>query len=456
MDAKAATLLNTTTPISGAGRKPAGSEQTGFGTLLQGAQTSSLAQGKGGAVLAVSAGGAAGATLLADIPALQTELVGKLQKVRDGALAELANGKPVGAVLSELGASLAKVLAGFDAAHGTKLREVLVRSLNGISPQAGSTVEKPASGKPGGASESIDEVFASLLMSLGLPGMAPERVPLQKGGAEVQSAAALLPARSTGETPPLAVHPKPEAAQAPAATPLPQGPADPAPNLPAAELRENGMDPRVRAVLEAATKGAGKTGKSDAQAAGLPVEPGKGDPKPGSLFAEAARAGALPDTAVARLTQHDGGATQRSEAVAQSGQPAAQPSPRFAAFLATQLRRADLHEGRTRVALTPRGLGDIEIDVERDKRGQINVVVRAESPAVLSALRGDRDTLANILAGQGIQMDSGTLDFEQFGGHGGQGEERSAGTGANFEDDVPVLGADWQPTILDGQVDIRT
>ena len=48
------------------------------------------------------------------------------------------------------------------------------------------------------------------------------------------------------------------------------------------------------------------------------------------------------------------------------------------------------------------------------------------------------------------------LDFEQFGGHGEGGDERSSGQSASIDEDVPVLGADWQPTIDDGQLDIRT
>ncbi|OOY08085.1 flagellar hook-length control protein FliK [Thioclava sp. F36-7] len=456
MDAIAATLLKTTASGAGAGRKSS-SEATGFGSLLQGVQpdAGSAARAETSPVAASPKG--ATAAILAGNPVLQAELAGKLQKLRDGALAELAQGKPIGAVLKELGTSLAAVLAEFDAAHGTKLQEGLAQALEAMQLQAGGAEAKSALDHGHDKSDTIDEVFASLLVSLGLQAKPAEPASPHKGGAQTQSVAGLMPAHSAGDLSSPAAQPKPEApqTQTQVITSVPQGLAGAVPAPLAPEVPQNDMDPRVRAVLEAAAKGAGKTGKTEAQAALLPAAPGKGDPKPAQPFAEAARAGALPDAAVARLTQHDASHAARSEAAAQPGQTA-QPSPRFAAFVATQLRRADLQEGRTRVALTPRGLGDIEIDVERDKRGQVNVVVRAESPAVLSALRGDRETLAAILAGQGLQMDSGALDFEQFGGHGEGGEERSSGQSASIDEDVPVLGADWQPTIDDGQLDIRT
>ncbi|MAQ35744.1 MULTISPECIES: flagellar hook-length control protein FliK [Thioclava] len=456
MDAIAATLLKTTASGAGGGRKPL-SEATGFGSLLQGAQPDAGSAAKAGASPAAASPKGATAAILAENPALQVELAGKLQKVRDGALAELAQGKPVEAVLKELGTSLATVLAEFDAAHGTKLQEALAQALKGMPLQAGGAEAKPASDHARDKSDTIDEVFASLLVSLGLQAKPAEPASPHKGGAQIPSVAGLMPAHSAGDLSSPAAQLKPEAPQTQpqVITSVPQGLAGAVPAPLAPEVPQNDMDPRVRAVLEAAAKGAGKTGKAEAQAALLPAESSKADPKPAQPFAEAARAGALPDAAVARLTQHDASHAARSEAAAQPGQTA-QPSPRFAAFVATQLRRADLQEGRTRVALTPRGLGDIEIDVERDKRGQVNVVVRAESPAVLSALRGDRETLAAILAGQGLQMDSGALDFEQFGGHGEGGDERSSGQSASIDEDVPVLGADWQPTIDDGQLDIRT
>ncbi|QPZ89807.1 flagellar hook-length control protein FliK [Thioclava electrotropha] len=456
MDAIAATLLKTTASGAGAGRKSS-SEATGFGSLLQGVQPDAGSAAKAGASAVAASPKGATAAVLAGNPALQAELAGKLQKVRDGALAELAQGKPIGAVLKELGSSLATVLAEFDAAHGTKLQEALAQALEAMELQAGGAEAKPASDHARDKSDTIDEVFASLLVSLGLQAKPPEPASPQKGGAQTPSVAGLTPAHSVGDLSSPMVQPQPEVpqTQTQVITSVPQGLAGAVPAPLAPEVPQNDMDPRVRAVLEAAANGAGKTGKTEAQAAVLSAAPGKGDPKPAQPFAEAARAGALPDAAVARLTQHDASHTARSEAPAQPGQTA-QPSPRFAVFVATQLRRADLQEGRTRVALTPRGLGDIEIDVERDKHGQVNVVVRAESPAVLSALRGDRETLAAILAGQGLQMDSGALDFEQFGGHGEGEEERSSGQGASIDEDVPVLGADWQPTIDDGQLDIRT
>ena len=86
-----------------------------------------------------------------------------------------------------------------------------------------------------------------------------------------------------------------------------------------------------------------------------------------------------------------------------------------------QIAGVRLSEGRTRIELTPRGLGDIEIDLRQDG-GQLRVVLRAENPAVLAGLRMDREGLVAMLRDGGVALGDGALSFESFDGHRPRGQ----------------------------------
>ncbi|TDE38876.1 flagellar hook-length control protein FliK [Antarcticimicrobium sediminis] len=105
-------------------------------------------------------------------------------------------------------------------------------------------------------------------------------------------------------------------------------------------------------------------------------------------------------------------ATTTTQGRSESG---AEPS-RFAAALAAQVRSAEVGDGHTRIALSPRGLGSIEVDVSTGEDGALKIVVRAENPAVLNSLRDERDLLAQALGG----MDTGSLDLQSFADRDGQ------------------------------------
>ncbi|MBM2575690.1 flagellar hook-length control protein FliK [Jannaschia sp. Os4] len=92
------------------------------------------------------------------------------------------------------------------------------------------------------------------------------------------------------------------------------------------------------------------------------------------------------------------------------------PRPAFAS-VTEGLRRVRLAEGRTRIELSPRELGDLQIDLRHDPSGRLTVVLRVENPAVLSAMRGDRDALLATLREGGVSVDLSDLSFESFGGH---------------------------------------
>lgn len=101
-------------------------------------------------------------------------------------------------------------------------------------------------------------------------------------------------------------------------------------------------------------------------------------------------------------------------------QASADPSASFmfARNVAAQIRGKVFEEGKTRVELSPRGLGDVEVEVARDDSGKLRVVLRIENPAVLTAFRQDREALLSVLREGGFEIDDSELAFEQFDGHG--------------------------------------
>lgn len=96
---------------------------------------------------------------------------------------------------------------------------------------------------------------------------------------------------------------------------------------------------------------------------------------------------------------------------------AAVPQGRLSASIAGQIMdvRANVASeiGRTRIELSPRGLGELEVDLRTDPSGRIRIVIRAENPMVLEALRADKDMLGDMLSGGRNGVD---LEFEMFNG----------------------------------------
>ena len=90
------------------------------------------------------------------------------------------------------------------------------------------------------------------------------------------------------------------------------------------------------------------------------------------------------------------------------------PASGFARNLVQQIRTAKFVDGHTRISLAPRGLGEIEIDMRPDEAGKLRIILRAENPAVLHALRGDRDGLLLTLTESGADIREADLSFEDF------------------------------------------
>lgn len=87
-------------------------------------------------------------------------------------------------------------------------------------------------------------------------------------------------------------------------------------------------------------------------------------------------------------------------------------------------------ETRTQITLRPDGLGTVEIDLTTDPSGRLSVLLRVENPAVLQALRADRDLLLMSLDQTGMDLNGAQLDFHGFGAESDpRSDERGARTG---------------------------
>lgn len=100
--------------------------------------------------------------------------------------------------------------------------------------------------------------------------------------------------------------------------------------------------------------------------------------------------------------------------IARPAEPGPPPNLGFARNIVQQIRGASFIDGHTRIALAPRGLGEIEIDLRTNESGQMRIVLRAENPAVLQALRGDRDGLLLALSDGSAGAEDADLEFEDF------------------------------------------
>lgn len=146
--------------------------------------------------------------------------------------------------------------------------------------------------------------------------------------------------------------------------------------------------------------------------------------------------------------------------IARPAEASPPPATGFARNLAQQIRHAKFTDGHTRVTLAPRGLGEIEIDMRPDEAGKLRIVLRAENPAVLHALRGDRDGLLMTLTESGADVRDADLSFEDFSHRQRRNAETSDALASGLTDggsqdtaDVTVL----QPRInAAGTVDMLT
>ncbi|GAA6209913.1 hypothetical protein NBRC116601_32060 [Cognatishimia sp. WU-CL00825] len=164
----------------------------------------------------------------------------------------------------------------------------------------------------------------------------------------------------------------------------------------------------------------------------------------------------LSDTPALRIDAAQTLDSTSAQATAQARSPEAQ-SPRFASALIQQVRAVDLQEGVTKVELTPRGLGSIEVELKTRADGSLAVVVRAENAHVLNSLREERDLLAQVIADVG----QGSVEFQEYSKNPDQGENGSGSGGNEFSDGALEATDEIEDTsqtakIGGGQLDLMT
>lgn len=143
-------------------------------------------------------------------------------------------------------------------------------------------------------------------------------------------------------------------------------------------------------------------------------------------------------------------------------------TPSFARNIAAQIQGVNFSQGTTRVELMPKGLGGIEIEIAKDDSGKLQVMVRAENSAVLTAMRSDREVLVTMLRDSGTAVDESSISFEsardgqgraaQGGGSQAQSQpNRAQQDQPEIADDQNVTdGDDDQPYVDDGRLNILT
>ncbi|CUI95670.1 hypothetical protein [Cognatishimia activa] len=200
----------------------------------------------------------------------------------------------------------------------------------------------------------------------------------------------------------------------------------------------------------------GATNPISAAAFGQPVSSGQFDlPKEFVPIALHDSVGLGPNTT--DLTE-----TNRQTATQQLLKPDV-PQAKFGQAVVNQMRSVDFQDGITKVALSPRGLGTIELEMKTNSDGSLSVVVRADNAHVLSSLRDERDLLGQIIGHSG----EASLDFQEFTSDqdhsfDGQGDGAFAGYGSDDSGDaggVDAVLVDQSTsvgTIGNGQLDLMT
>lgn len=399
----------------------------------------------------------------AELTATKVRIAGGLRVLEAATLQALraaqadGDSAKVAQILQGAAQAVGAMLGGTDAALGTdamtRIAALLTTDGAGAAGAApGSAPGLPGTGGAGGKDDPLAlamSMFAAVAQALGLV----RPVPPGQQTAPPQQAAEPAAALAT-----------PQAAMLPAALPAVAGPRDPAPT----PLRD------LVARLFQSGQDAAKDAKPEAKANGASAAKVQPDPFAqllqagvGGAALTAAQVGAQAGAqAPAPFVPADPTSLGATTLAAATSTPHAVQAAAFAGMLGTQIRAAQPSDGVTRIALSPRGLGEIEIDMKRDSSGRLNVVLRVENPMVLAALRNDHLRLTDMFAtpGGGAQP---SLDFESFANRDGQPQDqgrRRAGSLAGPDSatgDVAgagVAGTDtvWQDRIGRGALDIRT
>ncbi len=461
----AALLAGAAAPRAGAGASSGtGSAVGAVGDAASQAGTDGAPGGTGEAAAALAAlsglgkRGADAASLLASRVALAAGLRrGELAvrgRLSEGGVVAAGAGQAVTTAMADrVAAGLGRYLRRFDAQHGTDAVARLEKALSAVTEAKGADHAAPSSRDRGSAPDPA-ALFAMLSALYGLVHPravaidAARTVPVSGGAGGADDKMPAVPGARQDRA--LAGFEDPRM-QRLLSTLLAAAQGDKSSSAALAAVARSGAavaSPVVAKAADPATTPPALPGTRDHALAGLLAATfGDASPAAGGGMPAAQAAGATP-----AATPHGFAAL-----------PPGISQARFAQFVTGQIRGVTIGQGQTRIALSPRGLGDIEIDLRHHDDGALRVVVRADNPVVLASLRSDRETLAQILAGNGLGGAGATLDFEGFAGHEGRRGQQETGrhpsSGAPMADSAeavaPASGS-WRAQIGNGRLDIRT
>ncbi|SFT09081.1 hook-length control protein FliK [Sulfitobacter marinus] len=206
--------------------------------------------------------------------------------------------------------------------------------------------------------------------------------------------------------------------------------------------------------------------KNDAQTAGLALNPsgkntvtdtGTATQTQAGNVVEGTREVSQPQASVPLSPEINRGAPTPERVQA----PTAAADDQLRQHVATQIRTLDTGDSKFRFALSPYGMGEIEVEIGRSETGRVQISMVTETASVLNVLRQDREQLLDALQSRGITAESSDLDFQTFGERGASDQQQPEGGPTNTDhadaqnDASEPLQAP-EPTIGAGSLDILT
>lgn len=362
------------------------------------------------------------ATLIAAQPKLAAQVTGALELLADPAAGAEVPQRILAEALPALRGAVQAVLTE-SAGQGPETP--------GLAPLLGRIVQAVEAVQQGGAAQAAPLMFGGRIAPV------VAGTPTPAGGVSTApAAAASVPAPDPAATGTGEAVPAKQTLQAAAPTPAPAGPGQPVPTETA------------RALAAESPSNALTQTTSTAATVPNPATPPTAHVGPPAI--PAAEALAPAGTPIADVPLPTGAApaspVAQAQGVAQAmPAPPAPPLPVEQREVLGQLRAQVGEQGRIRVELRPDGLGAVEIDLAPDEAGQLRVVVRAESAAILGMLRGDREGLLALLRDAGHDVKDGAMSF------GDLGQNRDGGRDPARPGWSPVLGAAADPGAEESQ-----
>jgi hypothetical protein len=195
---------------------------------------------------------------------------------------------------------------------------------------------------------------------------------------------------------------------------------------------------RVRDVIDRAVAGTGNGAKAtDVEASAAPVAPGSADPaatppsaKPGSSPTEAAALPVAPPVSAEEPTTASPAPAAPTAAETRAAEAADTPglstlsrtTIETTAQIAAQIvRKLEGRSTRFEMALTPEGLGRVDISLDIEADGALRATLAFDNPVAATDLRGRADELRRQLLDAGFTLADDALSFAERDPTAGQG-----------------------------------